>query len=420
MFRGGVTGILFGVASGCLMAAGDLGGELQSGSLWKLPRRELSNKYLVGEKFAPVDASSFRLLSRGRVTIGGLKPREIVMAWKEDLLDSMLVMVYNKGDDGTIDRESYEGKVEATVEALDALTGQKGKLKRVSKKESAVDVKAWEWVWPGGAMRLEASSSGKRRNFTAEFIRLTIGPDMEALERGGANDAANRSDLKEHVKKEEGGPVWIDGIPMVDQGEKGYCLPAAVSRVFAYYGMDGVDQHALAALCGSSGEGGTSSRAMLGALKKIGSKFHVRIIELDDIESAFTWMGDYDKFAKKLKKTPLRSSGFLDAWDVADGSVLRAVRAGKPSQIEKWMKPIRKSISQGIPVLWSVTLGVFSEEVGLPQSRGGHMRLIIGYDDAKKTVLFTDTWGAGHEKKEMPVADAAAMTMQRYLLKPSR
>lgn len=420
MARVVVSCILFGVASGCLMAAGDLGGELQSGALWKLPRREVSNKYLVGERFAPVDESSFRLLSRGRVSLGALKPREIVMTWKGELLDSMLVMVYNKGDDGVIDKESYEGRIEAVVEALDALTGQQGKMKRVGKKESAVEVKAWEWVWPGGAMRLEASSSGNRRNFTAEFIRLTIGPDERALERGGANDAANRSDLKERVCKEEGGPVWIDGIPMVDQGEKGYCLPAAVSRVFAYYGMDGVDQHALAALCGSSAEGGTSSRAMFGALKKIGSKFHVRIIELDDIESAFAWMANYDKFAKKLKKNPLRSSGFMDAWDVADGDVLRAIRAGKPAQVEKWMKPIRKSVALGMPVLWSVTLGVFPEEIGLPQSRGGHMRLIIGYDDVKKTIIFTDTWGAGHEKKEMPAATAAAMTMQRYLLKPSR
>lgn len=110
----------------------------------------------------------------------------------------------------------------------------------------------------------------------------------------------------------------------------------------------------------------------------------------------------------------------MDAWDVADGDVLRAIRAGKPAQVEKWMKPIRKSVALGMPVLWSVTLGVFPEEIGLPQSRGGHMRLIIGYDDVKKTIIFTDTWGAGHEKKEMPAATAAAMTMQRYLLKPSR
>lgn len=415
-----VTGCVLAIAAlSPLWAAGDLAESLRSGEIWKTPRKELSNKYLVGERYAPIDETSFRLASEGRVTLGELKPNEIVMTWKEDLLDSLLIMVYNKGDDGAVDKKTFDEQLEATVATLDALTGQKGKPRKISKKESAVDVKAWEWVWPGGAMRLEGSSTGKRRNFTAEFIRLTIGPDQEALERGGANDAANRSDLKKHVRKENGA-VWIEGIPMVDQGQKGYCLPAAVSRVFAYYGMDGVDQHALAALCGSSGEEGTSSSAMLAALKNIGSKFHVRIIELDSIESAFAWMGDYDKVAKKLKKGPLRCSGYSDAWDAANADVLRAVRAGKASQVEKWMKPIRKSIAVGMPVLWSVTLGVFPEEVGLPQSRGGHMRLIIGYNDEKKTILFTDTWGAGHELKEMPVADACAMTMQRYLLKPSR
>ena len=30
------------------------------------------------------------------------------------------------------------------------------------------------------------------------------------------------------------------------------------------------------------------------------------------------------------------------------------------------------------------------------------MRLIIGYNDKKKEIIYTDSWGAGHEKKRMP------------------
>ena len=38
----------------------------------------------------------------------------------------------------------------------------------------------------------------------------------------------------------------------------------------------------------------------------------------------------------------------------------------------------------------------------LPLALTQHMRLIIGYNDKKKEVIYTDSWGAGHEKKRMP------------------
>ena len=61
---------------------------------------------------------------------------------------------------------------------------------------------------------------------------------------------------------------------MVDQGQKGYCVPATLARVFAFYGMDGVDQHALAALCDSSADGGTSSNSMEAAMAAICKKMN--------------------------------------------------------------------------------------------------------------------------------------------------
>ena len=42
---------------------------------------------------------------------------------------------------------------------------------------------------------------------------------------------------------------------------------------------------------------------------------------------------------------------------------------------------IRKNIKKGIPVIWSVQLGKFREEKTPNQTSGGHMRLIIGWND---------------------------------------
>lgn len=55
--------------------------------------------------------------------------------------------------------------------------------------------------------------------------------------------------------------------------------------------------------------------------------------------------------------------------------------------------------------------------VDFAESRGGHARLIIGYNLKKKTIIYTDSWGAMHARKTMPAADAMGMTMGRYIIK---
>ena len=49
---------------------------------------------------------------------------------------------------------------------------------------------------------------------------------------------------------------------------------------------------------------------------------------------------------------------------------------------------------------------------------GGHMRLIIGYNDRTQEILYTDTWGAGHELKRLSLADAWTITLGLYCLQP--
>lgn len=44
---------------------------------------------------------------------------------------------------------------------------------------------------------------------------------------------------------------------------------------------------------------------------------------------------------------------------------------------------------------------------------------IIGYNTAKNEIIFSDSWGDGHEMKRMAAPDASAATMGLYLLQPS-
>lgn len=128
----------------------------------------------------------------------------------------------------------------------------------------------------------------------------------------------------------------------------------------------------------------------------------------------------YNRAASKLKKEKVENehdwSGF---WDNADGEVLKLARAGSPSQVDRWLNAIKPYIMAGIPVFWSVQLGIVPEPLRLSQTRGGHLRLITGLTRKRKRLSFRFL-GAAHTEKEMPLADAIAITTGRQVMQPSK
>ena len=64
-------------------------------------------------------------------------------------------------------------------------------------------------------------------------------------------------------------------------------------------------------------------------------------------------------------------------------------------------------------------LGV--SETGLKDCDYSDLDLMItGFDEEKKTLIFSDSWGAAHTEKEMPLADAIAITTGRQVMQPSK
>ncbi|MDE0837460.1 MAG: hypothetical protein OSB41_00250 [Kiritimatiellae bacterium] len=56
-----------------------------------------------------------------------------------------------------------------------------------------------------------------------------------------------------------------------------------------------------------------------------------------------------------------------------------------------------------------------AEDPALPQTTGGRMRIIFGYNEKAKEILYTDSWGAGHERKWMSIEDARTITSDLYV-----
>ena len=152
-----------------------------------------------------------------------------------------------------------------------------------------------------------------------------------------------------NLKKPSEGGVYLE-IPMIDQGEASYCYPASMARILNYYGRN-VDMLSVAKVAGSDAKAGTNIPGIIAALGRA---------------------------AAKLEVYPVAPSG---------------------KGLTQFASFIKDAIDKGQPVLWLCSV-----------DGGGHARIINGYDAAKQEVIFTDSWGQGHEADRMSLSKAHAIT----------
>jgi len=100
-----------------------------------------------------------------------------------------------------------------------------------------------------------------------------------------------------------------------------------------------------------------------------------------------------------------------------DVDVLREVRNKNKSDLNRLIHAVQSHIDAGTPLLWMVMLGKVPEPE-IPQNAGGYMRLMIGYNSKTNEVLFSDSWGAGHELKRMSATDAWTITNGTICIEP--
>lgn len=275
----------------------------------------------------------------------------------------------------------------------------------------------------------EVKSRGEE--FRPEFIRLRVAPipkpqGLLASNAASGNQPVSKTSLSANITHETNGDVVIKNVPMVDQGPKGYCAVATTERIFRYYGM-AVDQHEMAQVANTGEGGGTSPTEMLAALEKLEARLRIRVRSLDkwDYKEFSSMVGDYNREAKThgKKEIDLASMPVIDIGDIyasMDPESLKISRTVKnKSGYGRFQRMVADTIEKGVPLMWGVQLGLFKEE-GLPQSFGGHMRLIIGYNAKTSEILYSDSWGAEHALKRIPMDNACSMTTGLYYLEPMK
>ncbi len=358
-----------------------------------------------------------------KVTFAGIQLQETLVQYQDGKPHEVRMSVFNRGDGGAMFKKEFAALVEKCREQVSALFRKSGG--GVESQRRTSDVRVYRQIWRRRplVLTLSWSETEERRNggrelpYRAEYVRISVTLDdyyVDMWDPLAVRYKVETKNLGENVKRTDYGDVYVRGVPMVDQGEKGYCAVSCMERLFRYYGVP-VDQHEVAQLAESSASGGTSPELLIEALERMEVKFRVRVkkhftIEYNDVEDL---VDEYNSLAddEDLPEIQLGTSISLNVlFSSMKPELLAEARQDDRNGYRSFMRDIEKYVKKGVPLLWSVIVGIYPEEPPV-RGLGGHMRLIIGYNEKTGEVIYSDTWGNGHELKRMPASQAWAITM---------
>ena len=426
-------------ASLILLAALDLGALFSNKDAWTGKAEFFAVDHAKeGFAFASEDRDIVNCLKHDTCTWHGLKVWEAKVYFdkggEEEHISRVELSLYNRGDakGETMDREALKETIAKIAQKVDP--ADKSKPEKTSQPNGTLRYRrAFAKADPAAELVWGLSAADEQKVRSVDFLRLTLTQKGAVKAKGSAlakraTGKAGKAKIKDNVTKSPNGDVYIDNVPMVDQGQKGYCAAAVSERVLRYYGNQ-IDEHEIAQQAGTTAEGGTSTSAMKEVIRHVGEKnglgYQLIVSMTAGIGDLEEEISRYNKAAKTEKKPSISLAQFThgnmisisEMQEAMDSKVVFAMRKKDP-RFKKFSSGVRQQVNAGIPVLWGVTLGIFPERGVNPQSKGGHMRLIIGYNDKKKEILYTDTWGEGHELKRMPEDWAFAITHDAFFLKP--
>jgi hypothetical protein len=140
-----------------------------------------------------------------------------------------------------------------------------------------VRYKARRWNWKNHAILLETPEP---------YVGVRIMP-TDLADKEGRGEMISYQELKQtlaqRVQRRPNGDVIIGDMPMVNQGPKGYCVPATWERYLRYLGIQ-ADMYVLAMAGGTRIGGGTSSEQMFEAVSSLarrnGRRFEQLALEM--------------------------------------------------------------------------------------------------------------------------------------------
>ena len=269
------------------------------------------------------------------------------------------IIYFNKGDSGKargLD-SNIRNAARTLRKKLTELAGKPESGKYGPKKmQNKVDI----WKTESAEFLLEFVHG----EFTILHIRKPSNDDGNATDNDMASSTRGK-DFSVNVKRNNFGDVAIYNIPMVDQGNKGYCVPATVERVFRYYGITGVDMHRIADAANTQRGGGTTIQAMLRAMAPLCREANLKEINCGEVNLSV------------IKKYIDRGIPLM--WPMYVNQQYEKIRLASQTSRQKAI----------FPEAWKKVIRRYR----VPNTGVMHVCLIVGYNEITDEIGVSNSWG---------------------------
>ena len=341
--------------------------------------------------------SSFRAYPRPETRFLGAHPKSMALMATEDRPDQLTLVFANKGDSagdglrfgGTQNRgSSLESSIEKMIdqdagEIRRVLTTTLGKPRRQGFGDFGKTRESAErWDRDGTAFLLIEQKG--------EYAALRILPAAVA-DAGGRSarisDAQLRERMKANVIRRDNGDVVVGNIPMIDQGPKGFCVPATYARVLIYSGVP-ADLYLLALLGKTGIGGGTYNSSMENSARALAASYGRSItsvspaLDLPKLESYFD------------RGIPLTWALFVD--EETDRDLTRRVKERGAADPTTWIKSLEPKRKAARTIRKN------------PQN--GHVCLLIGCNRKTGELATSDSWGPEFAERWITLEEARALS----------
>ena len=352
-------------------------------NLWDDTADEVGARLNWPVESATSNSISCRLYASSDYRFLDARPYSAVFYGSANSVSSFSLVFANKGDcfaaagvaeehfkDGSVtnDPAELEKMIERDEETLnEKLESILGKGRRQNFGEGSAKRKVMRWDWNGHSFLVSVAEG--------EFVCLSIEKSEVADKRGKQSKVADMHIRRVHeanVENRNNGDVVIMNIPMVDQGPKGYCVPATFERCMRYMEIP-ADMYLLA-MAGNTGMGGgTVISTLVNAVQQ-------------EVWAAGRTLKTVDGFPSFKELEKFLKDGVPVLWGMHstqwfNDTANRRTAMRRSSQSDMWKKIIETADDK-------------VDSMARPQ-RGEnlHICIIHGYNKTTGEIAFTDSWG---------------------------
>lgn len=363
----------------------------QDENLWDDDDGSVAQRLEWPEESRTSHAASFRRYAGPETRLLGARPYSLALYGKDGRVEQLSLVFANKGDVAPADPrrpDDYKRQIAADARQIETtLSAVLGPPKVEQFGEGAKTRERVErWDWQGHTILLAAP----RGEYVAVRIIPTAAADGEMAPR--VPDAALRATLKDRVERRPNGDVVLRDIPMVNQGPKGYCVPATWERALRYLGIP-ADMYVLAMAGQTQAGGGTTIDAMIIGAGEVVRRNGRRLVSGSGKLSPRV-VGNYIDAG-----LPLMWALFVDV----PLNFALTTRSEQRRHVTDWdayresLKPLRKDAAR-IRV----------------NRANGHVCMIVGYNPETEEFAISDSWGPEFAERWITVEEANALSQGRF------